>query len=112
MLTNKTFTFLFMLIFLPSFLIARPALSPEERYLRKSKCFKCHSIKKKKKQDGPAFVEIAKKYRDKENAFEEINKHITTEVEVEIDGDMKKHKPIKIKSQNHHNSIIDWILNQ
>ena len=38
-------------------------------------CFACHDIRTRKV--GPAYVEVAKKYADKENALEELVRSIT-----------------------------------
>ena len=43
---------------------------------RQNKCTQCHAIDKKK--DGPAFKEVAAKYRGKKDAEERLIHHITS----------------------------------
>ena len=52
--------------------------------LKKSDCFKCHAIDKKK--DGPPYKEVAKKHKGKADAEDKLFKHMTTTPMVEIDG--------------------------
>ena len=52
--------------------------------LKKSDCFKCHALDKKK--DGPSFKETAKKHKGKADAEDKIYKHVTAKPMIEIDG--------------------------
>lgn len=87
-----------------------------EETLENNKCLKCHSITKKK--EGPAYKEVAKKYKTKPDAEKTLYKHLTTAPMVEIDGVEEEHKVIKTKvpkgekrEQEIHN-IIRWILSR
>ncbi len=76
--------------------------------VKKSDCFKCHAIDKKK--DGPPFKEVAKKYKGKADAEEKLTKHITTGPMVEIDGKKEEHKSIKSKDAGEIKNVVQWIL--
>jgi len=76
--------------------------------LKKSDCFKCHAIDKKK--DGPAYKEVSKKYKGKADAEDKLTKHITTSPMVEIDGKKEEHKSIKSKDPAEIKNVVDYIL--
>ena len=76
--------------------------------LKKSDCFKCHALDKKK--DGPPFKETAKKYKGKADAEEKLTKHVTTAPMVEIDGKKEEHKMIKSKDAGEIKNVVQWIL--
>ena len=76
--------------------------------LKKSDCFKCHSVDKKK--DGPAYKEVAKKYKGKADAEDKLTKHMTTSPMVEIDGKKEEHKAIKSKDAAEIKNVVQWIL--
>jgi cytochrome c len=76
--------------------------------LKKSDCLKCHAIDKKK--DGPAFKEVAKKYKGKADAEEKLIKHITTGPMIEIDGVKEEHKKIKSTSPADAKNLVEWML--
>jgi len=76
--------------------------------LKKSDCFKCHAIDKKK--DGTPYKEVAKKYKGKADAEDKLTKHITTAPMVEIDGKKEEHKQIKSKDPAEIKNIVQWIL--
>jgi cytochrome c len=76
--------------------------------LKKSDCFKCHAVDKKK--DGPPFKETAKKYKGKADAEATLTKHITTSPTIEIDGKKEEHKSIKTKDAAEIKNVVQWIL--
>jgi len=76
--------------------------------LKKSDCFKCHSIDKKK--DGPAFKDVAKKYKGKADAEDKLVKHITTKPMIEIDGKKEEHKAVKTSDPAEIKNAVQWIL--
>jgi cytochrome c len=87
-----------------------------EATLETNKCLKCHSITKKK--EGPAYKEVAKKYKNKPDAEKTLYKHLTTAPMVEIDGVEEEHKVVKTKvpkgekrEQEIYN-IIRWVLSR
>ena len=58
-----------------------------ESLARKSGCFKCHAIDKKK--DGPPYKEIAGKWKGKGDAEQKLTTHVTTSPKVKIDGKLQ-----------------------
>jgi cytochrome c len=76
---------------------------------RQSNCFKCHAIDKKK--DGPAWKEVAKKFKGKADAEAKLTKHITTGAKVKLeDGTEDEHPIVKTKDQAAIKNLVDWIL--
>lgn len=75
---------------------------------KKSDCFKCHTIENKK--DGPAYKEVAKKYRGKPDAEKKLYTHITTGPKVKIDGEEEDHQIVKSKKDEDVFNLIRWIL--
>lgn len=76
--------------------------------LKKSACTKCHAVDKKK--TGPAFKEVAKKYKGKGDAETVLTKHVTSTSTVEVDGQKEDHKPLKTKDAGEVKNVVQWIL--
>ena len=78
---------------------------------RQNGCLKCHSVDKHK--DGPAYRDIAAKYKDKDHA-ETVKKlifHITSGEKAKFpDGHEEEHKIIKTKDPVQQTNLIEWIL--
>lgn len=87
---------------------AAPDADAAQALMRKSDCFKCHAVDKKK--DGPPLREVAKKYKGKADAEEKLVKHITTSPMVEIDGSKEEHRQIKTKDAGEIRNVVQWIL--
>ena len=77
---------------------------------RKSDCLKCHAVDKKK--DGPAYKEVAAKYKGKPDAEQKLYTHLTTNPMVEIDGEKEEHTSLKTKNDAEIRNVIQWILSQ
>lgn len=78
---------------------------------RQSGCFKCHSVSKK--MDGPAYKDVAAKYRGKPNAEARLVEHITTGEKAKFeDGHEEEHKIVKSKDMNEIKNLVNWILAQ
>ncbi len=76
---------------------------------RQSNCFKCHAIDKKK--DGPAWKEVAKKFKGKPDAEAKLTKHITSGAKVKLeDGTEDEHPIVKSKDPAAIKNLVDWIL--
>jgi len=78
---------------------------------RANNCFKCHSVDKKK--DGPAYKDVAAKYKGKDFAKSEARliTHVTSGETVKFeDGHEEAHKAIKSKDQAEIKNLVDWIL--
>lgn len=78
---------------------------------RQNGCLKCHAVDKHK--DGPAYRDIAAKYKDKDHA-ETVKKliyHITSGEKAKFpDGHEEEHKIIKVKDVAQQTNLIEWIL--
>lgn len=81
-----------------------------EALARKSGCFKCHAIDKKK--DGPPYKEIAAKYKGKADAEQKLITHVTTAPTVKIDGKEEEHEMLKSKDPADVKNVVQWILSR
>jgi cytochrome c len=88
--------------------VGAPDADSANALLKKSDCFKCHALDKKK--DGTPFKEVAKKYKGKADAEATLIKHITTKPMVEIDGKKEEHKAVKSTDQGEIKNLVQWIL--
>jgi cytochrome c len=76
---------------------------------RQSNCFKCHAVDKAK--DGPAWREVAAKYKGKSDAQSRLVTHITTGEKAKFpDGHEEEHPIVKSKDPNQVKNLVDWIL--
>lgn len=76
---------------------------------RQNGCFKCHGLDKAK--DGPAWKEIAVKYKGKADAQQHLFTHLTTGEKAKFaDGHEEEHKVIKSPDALKTRNLIDWIL--
>ena len=81
-----------------------------ESLARKSGCFKCHAIEKKK--DGPPYKEIAAKWKGKADAEPKLTTHITTAPKVKIEGKEEEHEQLKSKDPAEVKNVVQWILSR
>ena len=81
-----------------------------ESLMKKSGCFKCHSVSAKK--DGPSYKSVAEKYKGKPDAEEKLVKHITTGPMVKIDGKEERHDIIKTKDDKEIKNVVGFILSR
>jgi cytochrome c len=79
-----------------------------EALAKKSKCFTCHSVDKKK--DGPSFKVTADKYRGKADAESKLFTHLTTNPKIKVDGKEELHESPKTKNEAEIKNLISWIL--
>jgi len=80
-----------------------------ESMVRQNGCFKCHSVTKKK--EGPAYHDVAEKYRGKPEAEQRLITHITSGEKAKFDdGHEEEHKIIKTKDPAELKNVVDWIL--
>ena len=86
------------------------AQADPEALMKKSDCFKCHSVTKKK--DGPPYKETAAKYKDKADAEEKLYTHLTTNPMVKIDGKEEEHTSLKTKNADDVRNVVRWILSR
>jgi len=81
-----------------------------EALMKKSNCFKCHAVDKKK--DGPSFKETAGKYKGKPDAEAKLYTHLTTHPMVKVDGKEEKHDSLKTTDDAEIKAVIQWILSR
>ena len=81
-----------------------------ESLARKSGCLKCHGIDKKK--DGPAFKEVAGKYKGKADAEDKLFTHLTTSPKVKIEDKEEEHEQLKTKDSGEIKNVIQWVLSR
>jgi cytochrome c len=81
-----------------------------EALVKKSKCTTCHSVDKKK--DGPAFKEVAAKYKGKPDAEQKLYTHLTTHPTIKVDGKEEKHESLKTTDDKEIRNAISWILSR
>jgi cytochrome c len=91
-----------------SFSYAAVDADAAQALLKKSNCTKCHAADKKK--DGPAYKEVAKKYKGKADAESKLLTHITTGPMVEMDGKKEEHAKIKSTDVGEQKNLVQWIL--
>ena len=77
---------------------------------KKSNCMKCHSVSAKK--EGPAFKEVAVKYKGQSDAEQKLITHLTTSPTIKVDGKEEKHTDVKSKDANEIRNLVQWILAQ
>lgn len=76
---------------------------------RQSNCFKCHAIDKKK--DGPAWRDVAAKFKGKPEAEGRLITHITSGEKAKFeDGHEEEHPIVKSKDKDQIKNLVDWIL--
>jgi cytochrome c len=81
-----------------------------EALMKKSGCFKCHSVDKKK--DGPAYKDVAAKYKGKADAEKKLYTHLTTNPKVKVDGKEETHDNLKTKDDAEIKGVIAWVLSR
>ena len=80
-----------------------------EALMKDSGCTKCHTVDRKK--GGPAYRDVAAKYRDKSDAESEITHHVTSGEKVKFpDGHEESHKKVKVKDVNETKNLVLWIM--
>jgi cytochrome c len=77
---------------------------------KKSGCFKCHAVDRKK--DGPSFQTTAAKYKDKADAVDHLVKHVTTRPTIEVEGEKEEHVAVKTTDAGEIKNLVNWILSR
>jgi cytochrome c len=82
-----------------------------ESLVKASMCLICHDIAHKK--IGPAYHDVAQKYKGQTGALEKIARHITTAPIVKMpSGMMAKHMVIKSSDPARVKNVAEWILSR
>jgi cytochrome c len=80
-----------------------------EKLVNDNKCVKCHAIDRKK--DGPAYRDVAAKFRTEADAEAKIVHHVTSGEMVKFpDGHEERHKKVKVASPAELDNLVKWIL--
>jgi cytochrome c len=78
---------------------------------KKNKCLNCHGVDKTKK--GPAYKNVALKYKGNPEAEALIIKNITTGPKIKLaDGTEETHKVIDTQDQDAIKNLVAWILSR
>jgi len=93
-----------------AFIVSAADDAAAEALMKKSGCFKCHSVDKKK--DGPSYQEVAKKLKGKADAEQTLYKHLTTHPKVKIEGKEEEHASLKTTDDAQVKNVIAWILSR
>ena len=78
--------------------------------MKKSGCFKCHAVDKKK--DGPPYKEVAAKYKGKADGEEQLFKFVTSNPKVKVEGKEETHDSLKTKNEAEIRNVLQWILSR
>jgi cytochrome c len=82
-----------------------------QQLARQSNCFKCHAVDKKK--EGPAYKDVAAKYKGKAGAEQRLTEHITSGEKAKFDdGHEEEHPIVKSKDPAQIGNLVQWILAQ
>lgn len=80
-----------------------------ESLARRESCLKCHGIDKSK--DGPAYKEVASKYKGKPDAEEHLIEHVKSGKSVQMrSGEWEDHRIIKTRDEAAIRNLVQWIL--
>jgi cytochrome c len=83
--------------------------SAAEKLVKDNKCFKCHAIDRKK--DGPAYKDVAAKFRAESEPESKLISHMTSGEMVKFpDGHEEHHKKIKVESDQDLKNLAQWML--
>ena len=102
-----------LLIALATALLAGPSWSIDaaaaEKLVKDNKCIKCHAIDRKK--DGPAYRDVAAKFRAESDAQAKLIHHVTAGEMVKFpDGHQERHKKVKVDDPAELSNLAGWIL--
>jgi cytochrome c len=81
-----------------------------EALMKRSGCFKCHAVDRTKL--GPAYREVAAKYRGSPDAQQRIYLHLTTSPVIRIDGQEERHVAMPKASEAEVRAVAAWILSR
>jgi cytochrome c len=79
-----------------------------DNLLQDSKCFKCHAVQKKK--EGPAYRDVAAKFKGDPEAEKKLIHHVTSGEKVKFaDGHTEDHKKVKTSNMDEIKNLVAWI---
>jgi len=76
---------------------------------RQSRCLECHSVYQKK--IGPAWKDVAARYRGEPAAEQRLTAHLTTGRKAKFDdGHLEDHPVVKTSDPKRVGNLVEWIL--
>lgn len=114
MIQNALCRSLMMAVTSAALTLSLPALAQVDEdaakvLFKQNECSKCHNPEKDKK--GPSLKKIAKEYKTKADAEQQIIKHLTTVKQVKLDdGTEQEHKAVDTKDPKAISNLAKWIL--
>ena len=77
---------------------------------KQNNCFRCHAVEREK--NGPAWAEIAIKYKDKADGEAKLMKHLTSAPKVKLreDNVEEEHKIVKFRDHAELENLARWVL--
>jgi cytochrome c len=81
-----------------------------EALAKRSGCLKCHAVDRSK--DGPAFKEVAAKYKSQPDAERKLVVFLTSNPKIKVDGREETHDALKTKSEADVHNVVGWILSR
>jgi cytochrome c len=78
--------------------------------MKKSGCFKCHSVDKQK--DAPPYREIAARKKSEPDAEQQLFVHLTTHPKVKVDGVEETHDSLKTDDEAEVRAVVRWVLSR
>ena len=96
------------LCFLPAIAAAQVDDDAAMALAKKSGCFKCHAVDKRKK--SPSYKDVAAKFKGNPNAEREVFFHITGNPIVKPENDDEKHIAPDSKDETAIINLVLWIL--
>jgi cytochrome c len=80
-----------------------------EKLVKDNNCFKCHTVDRKK--DGPAYRDVAAKFRGQDDAQARLILHMTSGEKVKFpDGHEERHKKVKAEDEAQIQNLAAWIM--
>lgn len=81
-----------------------------EALMKRSGCFRCHAVSQQKV--GPAYADVAAKYRGNPDAEQRIVIHITTSPKIRIEGEAQEHMALRNATDADARAVAQWILSR
>lgn len=81
-----------------------------EASLKNGKCLTCHAVDRKK--EGPAFRDVAAKYKGKPDAEAKVAAQLTSSPKIKIDGEEVEHPKLKARDAAEVKNTAQWILSR
>jgi cytochrome c len=81
-----------------------------EALMKRSGCFRCHAVAQEKV--GPAYRDVAAKYRGNPGAEQRIVTHITTNPKIRIEGEEQEHVALRNATDADARAVAQWVLSR